>query len=93
MRWEAAMARFVDRTGRAGPATWEAGDYPSGREDYPVSGLSWYEAAAYARFRGDGAPHHLPLVQGIGNAGECLGSAAQQFRPARGQRAPARTPG
>ena len=56
LRWEAAMARFVDRTGRAGPATWEAGDYPSGREDYPVSGLSWYEAAAYARFRGMALP-------------------------------------
>ena len=48
--WAQAMARFVDRTGRPGPSTWEAGDYPSGEADFPVTGVSWYEAAAYARF-------------------------------------------
>jgi eukaryotic-like serine/threonine-protein kinase len=48
--WQGAMKRFVDRTGRPGPATWEAGDYPPGQGEYPVSGVSWYEAAAYARF-------------------------------------------
>ena len=48
--WRVAMQRFVDRTGRPGPSTWEAGDYPAGQADYPVSGVSWYEAQAYARF-------------------------------------------
>jgi dienelactone hydrolase len=48
--WEAAMALLVDRTGRSGPSTWEVGDYPEGQDDYPVSGVSWYEAAAYANF-------------------------------------------
>jgi dienelactone hydrolase len=50
LSWEAAMARFVDKTGRPGPATWEAGDYPAGQADDPVGGVSWYEAMAYARF-------------------------------------------
>ena len=54
--WEATIARFTDRTGRPGPATWEAGDYPSGQGDYPVAGVSWYEAAAYARFAGKSLP-------------------------------------
>ena len=45
-----AMAEFLDATGRPGPSTWEAGDYPKGQDDYPVSGVSWYEAAAYAEF-------------------------------------------
>ena len=40
------MARFVDATGRPGPATWDAGSYPEGQENYPVTGVSWYEAAA-----------------------------------------------
>jgi eukaryotic-like serine/threonine-protein kinase len=48
--WGEAMAEFVDRTGRPGPATWRGGAYPAGQGDYPVSGVSWYEAAAYARF-------------------------------------------
>ena len=30
--WEEAMRLFVDRTGRPGPSTWEAGDYPQGQD-------------------------------------------------------------
>jgi dienelactone hydrolase len=56
LSWDAAMARFVDRTGRPGPAAWEAGDIPPGRENYPVNGISWYEAAAYAKFAGKSLP-------------------------------------
>jgi predicted esterase len=48
--WEEAMALLTDRTGRPGPSTWEAGDFPEAQDDLPVSGVSWYEAAAYARF-------------------------------------------
>jgi dienelactone hydrolase len=51
-----AMAAFRDRTGQAGPATWRHGTYPRGRGRYPVGGLSWYEAAAYARFRDKDLP-------------------------------------
>jgi serine/threonine protein kinase/dienelactone hydrolase len=53
---EDAMRLFVDRTGRPGPSTWEAGDYRDGEGDFPVSGVSWYEAAAYARFVGRELP-------------------------------------
>ena len=53
-----AIARFVDRTGRPGPATWEVGRYPDGEEDLPVRGVSWYEAAAYAAW----ADKALPTV-------------------------------
>jgi dienelactone hydrolase len=56
LAWEQAMAQFVDPTGRPGPATWEAGSYPPGQDDYPVSGVSWYEAAAYAEFAGMSLP-------------------------------------
>jgi len=54
--WEAAMAEFHDTTGRPGPSTWVAGRYPEGQEDYPVSGVSWYEAVAYAEFAGKSIP-------------------------------------
>lgn len=50
--WADAVSRFVDRTGRPGPSTWSAGDFPDGEDDHPVAGVSWYEAAAYAVFAG-----------------------------------------
>jgi formylglycine-generating enzyme required for sulfatase activity/tRNA A-37 threonylcarbamoyl transferase component Bud32/dienelactone hydrolase len=56
LTWEESMARFVDATRRPGPATWELGSYPTRQDDYPVSGVSWYEAAAYANFVGKSLP-------------------------------------
>jgi len=54
--WADAMRLFVDRTGRPGPATWVQGEYPRGQDDYPVTGVSWFEAAAYAEFAGLSLP-------------------------------------
>lgn len=51
-----AMEYFRDATGRPGPATWVAGDYPDGQDNYPVNGISWYEAAAYADYVGKSLP-------------------------------------
>ena len=47
---------FRDRTGRPGPSTWELGTYPEGKDDYPVSGVSWFEAAAYCTSTGKSLP-------------------------------------
>ena len=52
LSWEQAMALFQDSAGRPGPKDWIAGQYPAGQDDYPVTGISWYEAAAYAEFAG-----------------------------------------
>lgn len=54
--WREAMAVMRDTTGRPGPSTWKDGRYPEGRAEYPVSGVSWYEAAAYAEFVGKSLP-------------------------------------
>ena len=53
---EGAGAKFRDRTGRPGPSTWELGTYPEGKGDHPVSGVSWFEAAAYCQSVGKSLP-------------------------------------
>jgi formylglycine-generating enzyme required for sulfatase activity/dienelactone hydrolase len=67
LTWEEAMKEFVDSTGRPGPSTWALGDYPDGKDDYPVCGVSWYEAAAYAEFVGKKLPtvYHWNFATGI----------------------------
>ncbi len=56
LSWEQAMDLLRDSAGRPGPSTWEAGHYAAGQADYPVGGVSWYEAAAYAEFAGKSLP-------------------------------------
>ncbi|MFH1708213.1 MAG: bifunctional serine/threonine-protein kinase/formylglycine-generating enzyme family protein [Planctomycetota bacterium] len=38
-----------------GPATWIEGKYPLGREDHPVTGISYFEARAFARWKAEKA--------------------------------------
>jgi dienelactone hydrolase len=74
---EQAIARFVDATGRPGPATWRFGTYPEGQQDHPVGGVSWYEAAAYAEFAGKKLPtlFHWDAASGARFAGYIVGSS------------------
>jgi eukaryotic-like serine/threonine-protein kinase len=59
LSWAEAMKLFVDHTGKPGPATWSNGDFP-------VGGVSWYEAAAYAEWAGLRLPtlYHWKLAAG-----------------------------
>jgi TolB-like protein/dienelactone hydrolase len=76
--WRSAVAAFVDVTGRPGPSTWRAGTYPDGMADHPVTGVSWFEAMAYCRFRGKELPtayHWYRAAGGIVEYWESVSSA------------------
>jgi eukaryotic-like serine/threonine-protein kinase len=75
--WEQAMAEFRDQTGRPGPAAWQLGSYPDGQADFPVGGVSWYEASAYAVFAGKSLPtaYHWLYAGDIGPFSDVLSFA------------------
>jgi dienelactone hydrolase len=68
LSFDEAIKYFHDTTGRPGPLQWEVGSYARGEDDYPVTGVSWYEAAAYAEFVGKNLPtiHHWYHAAGAG---------------------------
>jgi dienelactone hydrolase len=81
------VARYLDKTGRLGPSTWEAGDYPVGQAELPVGGVSWYEAKAYSAFVHKSLPtiYHWARAANIRQARFVVpGSNFESTAPVRG---------
>jgi serine/threonine-protein kinase len=50
---------FVDARKRQPPAGWENGTYPQDRANWPVTGVSWQDAADYAAWAGKRLPTEI----------------------------------
>ena len=48
--FNSSIKLFTDKYGKLGPANWSYGKFPAGLENLPVTGISWFEARAYARY-------------------------------------------
>ncbi len=53
---EKLLDTFTDRTQNRGPSTWELGKPRDNELNMPVTGICWYEAAAYANFANKSLP-------------------------------------
>ena len=53
---EEALLLFKDKTGLPAPRSWTNQTFADGKADFPVTDITWYEAAAYAEFRGKKLP-------------------------------------
>jgi iron(II)-dependent oxidoreductase len=51
-----AVATLLDSTGLPGPRGWAGGRFGPHEDDLPVVGVTWHEAAAYARWLGKRLP-------------------------------------
>lgn len=49
-------AEFIAATGQVAPPSWRDGVYPEAEADFPVTGVTWYEAAEYAAWKGKRLP-------------------------------------
>ena len=56
LSFEAAMQLFKDKSSLSGPRDWVNQEFPEGKDKHPVTGITWYEAAAYAQYAGKALP-------------------------------------
>ena len=67
--YDMAIKSFVDKHGKFGPLDWSYGQFATNREKYPVTGISWFEARAYARYKELALPNVFQWLSAAGLSG------------------------
>jgi len=57
LTYNETIKSFTDKFDQLGPANWSYGNYPEGQQNYPVTGISWFEARAYAKYKNLSLPN------------------------------------
>jgi hypothetical protein len=60
--YDKTIKLFTDKFGKFGPANWIYGEFPDGEENFPVQGISWFEARAYAKYKESSSTQYLSMV-------------------------------
>ena len=74
--FNSSIKMFTDRYGRPGPSNWAYGQFPTGLDNYPVTGISWFEARAFAKYSNLSLPNVYQWLLASGNP-ENLGNVNQ----------------
>ena len=67
--YKEAIKMFVDKHGQNGPSNWSYGQFEENTENYPVTGISWFEARAFARYKGCKLPNIFEWLCAAGLSG------------------------
>jgi len=67
--FEGSIKKFIDKHGQYGPANWSYGQYANNAENFPVTGISWFEARAYAKYKGYKLPNIFQWLSSAGLSG------------------------
>ena len=67
--FNSSIKLFTGKYGKSGPSNWSYGKYPSGLENHPVTGLSWFEARAYSRYKKLSLPNVYQWLYASGETG------------------------
>lgn len=65
--FKSAIKLFKGKYGKPGPSNWSYGNYPSDLDNSPVTGISWFEARAYARYKNLDLPNIFQWLYASGS--------------------------